>query len=67
MKCRVRATGNVQKKSCKNLEMITVSWGQGQDGEGRCRGQGKRGGDGIRRFITIEFSVERFLQVRKGP
>lgn len=31
------------------------------------RGQGKlRGSDGIRRLITIEFSLERFLQVKKG-
>lgn len=32
---------------------------------GRCEGK-LHGGDGIRRFITFEFSLKRFFQVREG-
>lgn len=66
MQCRIRAIRNIKRKCCKNLKMLTLSGGQGQEGS-TGRGQGRLcGGGRMRGLITIELSLQRFLQVGKG-
>lgn len=63
MHCRIKAIKCLENMLAK-LRDYFLTRGKGRKGRMGGSQGGQHGGGGIR-FITIEFSLERFLQVRK--